>query len=161
MGIFYMDAKIISRSSGRSAIGAMAYRTSEKLRLVEMAAYRVGEELRDEDVKITHDYSRKGGVVYKEIMLPDGAPKEFENREIFWNFVEHREKRADSRLAREIVVALQVEFDLQEQVEVLREYAKENFVDKGLGVDFAVHNTGNGNPHAHIMLRVFTYREIC
>jgi hypothetical protein len=60
-------------------------------------------------------------------------------------------------LAREVIVALPREFNLREQIEVLREYAKENFVDKGLGVDFSIHNNGDGNPHAHMM---FTTRYI-
>jgi hypothetical protein len=149
--IYHLSVKIISRGSGRSAIGAAAYRAGEKLRLVEKAAYRAGMELRDEDTEIIYDYSKKGGVVYKEIILPENAPPEYQDRETLWNAVEHREKRCDARLAREIEVALQTEFDLRENIELLREYAKENFVDKGMIVDFAIHNN-EGNPHTHMML---------
>ena len=151
MGIYHLHLQNISRSSGRSATGAAAYRAGEKLRLVEKAAYRAGEELRDQDTQITHDYTKKSGVVHKEIILPEDAPPEFEDRETLWNFVDASEKRKDARLAKEINVALPTEFDLDEQIEVLHKYIKENFTDKGVIVDLNVHNTGNGNPHAHLM----------
>jgi hypothetical protein len=151
MAIYHLSVKIIGRGSGRSAIGSAAYRAGEKLRLVEKAAYRAGMELRDEDTQTTYDYTKKGGVVHKEIILPENAPPEYKDRETLWNAVEAREKRKDARLAREIEIALQTEFDLQENIELLREYIQENFVDKGMIVDFVIHNN-EGNPHSHIML---------
>lgn len=155
--IYYFDGNIIGRSSGRSAVGAAAYRAGEKLRshAAGSAAYRAGDELR-EDGGIVHDYTRKGGVKHSEIMLPQNAPPEYKDRETLWNAVEKREKRKDAQLAREFVVGLQREFELQEQIEVLREYIKENFVDKGMCADFAIHNKGDTNPHAHIMLTTRT-----
>ena len=151
MGIYHLHLQNISRGSGRSAIGAAAYRSAEKLRAVEKAAYRAGLELKDEDEQ-TYDYTQKGGVVHKEIILPENAPPEYKDRETLWNAVDTREKRKDARLAKEIDLALPTEFDLKEQIEVLREYIKENFTNKGVIVDLNIHNTGNGNPHAHIML---------
>jgi hypothetical protein len=91
-------------------------------------------------------------VVHKEIVLPDNAPLEYADRETLWNAVEAKEKRCDARLAREIEVALQTEFDLQENIDLLREYIQENFVDKDMIADFAIHDKGDGNPHSHIML---------
>jgi hypothetical protein len=119
---------------------------------VGAAAYRSGQDLGGEGDEVTHDYTRKGGVVYKEIILPDNAPQEFKDRQTLWRAVEARERRHDARLAREIEVALQIEFDLEEQKALLREYIKENFVDKGMIADVSLHNKGDGNPHAHIML---------
>ena len=173
--IYYFDGGIIGRSSGRSAVGAAAYRSAEKLRshAAGSAAYRAGDELREGEGVIVHDYRRKGGVRHSEIMLPqteilladkvgDGAemrrrkinhaPPEFKDRETLWNVVEASEKRKDAQLAREFVVGLQREFELQEQIAVLREYIKDNFVDKGMCADFNIHDKGDGNPHAHIML---------
>jgi len=147
--LYYFDATIIGRGSGRSALGAAAYRMGGVLR---SAAYRAGEELRDDTGEIVHDYTRKGGVLYSEIILPNNAPPEFADRQILWNAVDARENRKDAQLAREIVVALQREFDAQENMEVLREYMRENFVDKGMIADFSIHNKGDDNPHAHIML---------
>jgi len=155
--IYHLNAQIIGRDSGRSAVGAAAYRSGEKLRAVGAAAYRSGDELGDEGTEVVHDYTKKGGVAYKEIILPDGAPEKYRDRETLWNAVEASERRRDARLAREIEVALQREFDLQENIELLREYIKENFVEKGLGADFSIHDKKDGNPHAHIM---FTTRYI-
>jgi len=119
---------------------------------VDAAAYRSGQDLGGEGDEITHDYTRKGGVVHKEILLPEGAPEEYKDRQTLWRAVEARERRRDARLAREIEVALQIEFDLEEQKALLREYIRENFVDKGMIADVSLHNKGDGNPHAHIML---------
>ena len=91
MAIFHCSIKIISRASGRSAVAS--------------AAYRSGEKLYNDETGITHDFMRKGGVVFSEICIPDNAPKEFGNREYFWNEVQKVEKRTDAQLAREIEVA--------------------------------------------------------
>ena len=155
MGIYYFDGNIIGRISGRSSVGAAAYRAAEKLRsrAAGSAAYRAGDELREgADGVIVHDYIRKKGVRHSEIMLPQNAPPEYKDRETLWNAVEKRERRKDAQLAREIVIAQQREFDLQEQISILREYIKENFTDKGMCADFSIHDKGDGNPHAHIML---------
>jgi hypothetical protein len=152
VAIFYMDVKIIGRSSGRSATGAAAYRSGEKLQSVAHASYQSGEKLQGKDGKITHDYRKKKGVVHSEILLPDNAPEEYKDRQTLWNTVELSEKRKDAQLAREIIVALPREFDLPEQTEVMCQYVQENFVSKGMITDFALHDTGEGNPHAHIML---------
>ncbi len=160
MTIYYFDGGIIGRSSGRSSVGAAAYRAAEKLysKSVGAAAYRSGDELREcDDGVIVHDYTRKKGVVHSEIVLPKDAPPEFVDRQTLWNAVEASERRKDAQLAREIVIALQREFDLKEQKEILREYIKENFTDKGMVTDFSIHDKKDGNPHAHILL---TFREV-
>ena len=138
MAIFHLNVSIISRSSGRSSVAASAYRS--------------GEKMKNERDGIPHDYSRRKDVVHKEIMLPESAPLEYADRAILWNTVEKSEKRIDARTAREVEVALPVELDRQEQIELVREYIKDNFVDKGMCADFAIHDKGDGNPHAHIML---------
>jgi len=143
MAIYHFHAQIIKRSAGRSSIAA--------------SAYRAGEKLHNEYDGITHDYTRKSGVVHSEIMLPQNAPKEFQDRSTLWNAVEKSEKRKDSQTAREIDVALPIEFDTQEQIELVKNYINENFVDKGMCADFAIHDKKDGNPHAHIML---TTREV-
>ncbi|MDR1993487.1 MAG: MobA/MobL family protein [Nitrososphaerota archaeon] len=152
MPIYYFDGNIIGRSSGRSAVGAAAYRAGEKLHSVAHAAYQSGERLHVEGDTITHDYTRKGGVVHSEILLPESAPEEYKDRQTLWNAVEKRERRKDAQLAREFIVALPREFDLHEQIEVMREYIQENFVNKGMIADFSIHDKGDGTPHSHIML---------
>ena len=149
---------MVSRSSGRSPVAAAAYRAAEKLRSsVNAAAYRSGENLQDKQYGSVHDYRRKRGVVHNEIILPQNAPREYNDRATLWNAVEQSEKRKDAQTARDIDIALPIELDRQEQIELVREYVKENFVQKGMCADFAIHDKADGNPHAHIML---TTREV-
>jgi hypothetical protein len=138
MAIYHCTCKIISRGQGRSAVGA--------------AAYRSGEKLYNEYDGIEHDYTKKGGVVYSEIMLCENAPKEYQDRKTLWNAVEQIEKSSKAQLAREYEVALPVELSREEQIKLVRDFAKENFVDNGMCVDFSIHDKEDGNPHAHIML---------
>jgi len=167
MAIYHLHVGIVKRSSGRSAVAAAAYRAADKLHsdhdgmthdyseksnAVNAAAYRSGESLQNEQEKTTHDYTRKRGVVHTEIMLPENAPREFKDRATLWNAVEKSEKRKDAQTARDIDIALPVELDRQEQISLVREYVKENFVDKGMCADFAIHDKGDGNPHTHILL---------
>lgn len=138
MAIYHCTCKIISRGQGRSAVGA--------------AAYRSGKKLYNEYDGIEHDYTKKSGVVYSEIMLCENAPKEYQDRQTLWNAVEQIEKSSKAQLAREYEVALPVELSREEQIKLVRDFAKENFVDNGMCVDFSIHDKEDGNPHAHIML---------
>jgi len=108
---------------------------------------------------MTHDYTRKGGIVHAEIMLPAHAPPEFADRSTLWNSVEQIEKARDSQLAREIEAALPRELSREQQLALVRAYVKDNFVDKGMCADFAIHDKGTGNPHVHIMLTVRPLKE--
>ena len=123
------------------------------------AAYRSGEKLVNEWDGLTHDYTRKGGIVHVEIMLPSHAPPEFQDRSTLWNSVEQIEKSSDAQLAREIEVALPVELSKAAQLALVRAFVKENFVDTGMCADFAIHDKGTGNPHAHIMLTIRPIKE--
>lgn len=138
MAIYHFHCKVISRSQGHSAVGA--------------AAYRSGTQMTNEFDGIEHDYTKKQGIVHSEVMLPEQAPKEYENRSILWNEVEQQEKSSKAQLAREVEVALPRELSRAEQVQLVRDYVQENFVKKGMCADIAIHDKGDGNPHAHIML---------
>ena len=141
----HIPVSIIKRSEGRSAVAA--------------AAYRSGTKLTNEWDGLTHDYTRKGGVVHAEIMLPAHAPRSFADRSTLWNSVEQIEKARDSQLAREIEAALPRELSREQQLALVRAYVKDNFVDKGMCADFAIHDKGTGNPHVHIMLTVRPLKE--
>ena len=138
IAIFHCPIQIIKRSRGRS--------------VVEAAAYRSGEKLTSEWDGRTHDYTRKGGIVHTEIILPENAPKEFADRSTLWNSVEMSEKSSDAQLAREVEVALPNELNREEQLALVRAFVKETFVDAGMCADVAIHDKGDGNPHAHILL---------
>ena len=107
----HIPVSIIKRSAGRSAVAA--------------AAYRSGTKLTNEWDGMTHDYTRKGGIVHAEIMLPAHAPPEFADRSILWNSVERIEKARDSQLAREIEAALPRELSGEQQLALVRAYVKE------------------------------------
>ena len=138
MAIYHMQAKVVSRGSGRSAVAASAYMSCSRM-------------YNDYD-GIQHDYTRKHGLIYQEVMLPPIAPSKWIDREQLWNAVEETEKTKDSRLAREFVVALPVELDKDSNISLLQDFIKKNFVDMGMCADFAIHDKGDGNPHAHILL---------
>ena len=118
IAIYHCSIKIVSRGKGKSAVAA--------------AAYRAGEKLTNEWDGLTHDYTRKGGVVHSEIMLPPHAPPSFSDRSILWNSVEQIEKSNNSQLAREIEIALPVELSREEQTRLVREYCSSQFVSKGM-----------------------------
>ena len=99
-----------------------------------------------------HDYTRKRGIVHSEILLPSNAPPDFQDRGTLWNSVEQIEKACNSQLARELEVALPIELSREEQVRIVRAYCSSQFVSRGMCADFNIHDTGSGNPHAHILL---------
>ena len=145
MAIYHMQAKVVSRGSGRSAVAASAYMSCSRM-------------YNDYD-GIQHDYTRKHGLIYQEVMLPPMAPSEWNDREQLWNAVEETEKTKDSRLAREFVVALPVVLDKDSNISLLQDFIKKNFVDMGMCADFAIHDTDGHNPHAHILLTVRPLNE--
>ena len=145
MAIYHMQAKVVSRGTGRSAVAASAYMSCSRI-------------YNDYD-GIQHDYTRKHGLIYQEVMLPPMAPPEWKNREQLWNAVEAAEKTKDSRLAREFVVALPIELDKDSNISLLQNFIQKNFVDMGMCADFAIHDTDGHNPHAHILLTVRPLNE--
>ena len=145
MAIYHLEAKVISRGTGRSAVAASAYMSCSQI-------------LNDYD-GIYHDYTRKQGLVWQQVFLPEYAPREWLDRTVLWNAVEETEKTKDSRLAREFVVALPVELDKNGWQKILTEFIRQNFVADGMCADVAIHNTDGHNPHAHIMLTVRPLNE--
>ena len=138
MAIYHCSIKIISRGKGKSAVAA--------------AAYRSGEKLVNEYDGAIHDYTRKGGIVHTEILLPSHAPPAFSDRSALWNAVERIEKAKNAQLAREIEIALPHELTREQGVSLVREYVKDNFVAAGMCADVCLHDKNDGNPHAHILL---------
>lgn len=145
MAIYHLCIKIISRGKGKSAVAASAYRS--------------GEKIKNEYDGIVHDFTRKGGIAHTEILLPQNAPQAFLDRGTLWNSVEKIEKSKNSQLAREIEIALPKELNREKQIELVREYVKDNFVNVGMCADIALHDKDDGNPHAHILLTMRPLNE--
>jgi len=147
MAIYHLRASVISRSSGRSATAA--------------AAYRSGTEIEDRRIGRSFDYGSKRGVEHTEILAPDHAPDWVQDRSELWNRVEESETRKNSQVAREVRVALPDELSHEERVELVRGFCQSAFVERGMVADIAIHAPGkegdDRNHHAHIML---TTREI-
>lgn len=143
MAIYHFSLQIIGRSKGKSSVAA--------------AAYRSGEKLIDNRTGLEHDYTRKSGIVYTEIMAPAESPSWINNREQLWNEVERAERRKDSQLAREINIALPKELNQETQIALAREFVQDTFVNNGMVADVCIHDLQEGNPHMHIML---TMRDI-
>jgi hypothetical protein len=145
IAIYHYSIKIISRGKGKSAVAA--------------AAYRAGENITNKYDGITHDYTRKGGVVHTEILLPENAPSAYADRAVLWNAVEKIEKAKNAQLAREIEIALPVELSVGQNISLVREYVNQHFVAAGMCADICIHDTGGGNPHAHIMLTMRPFEQ--
>ena len=140
MAIYHLEAKVVGRGAGRSAVAASAYLSCSRL-------------YNDYD-GIQHDYTKKQGLVWQEVFLSEYAPQEWQDREKLWNAVEEVETAKDSRLAREFVVALPIELSREQQIELLQDFIREQFVSDGMCADAAIHDTDGHNPHAHILLTV-------
>jgi ATP-dependent exoDNAse (exonuclease V) alpha subunit len=141
MAIYHLSIKAISRSAGRSATAA--------------AAYRAGCKIADERTGEIHDYTRKGGVESTDIVLPDHAPEWAKERAKLWNAAELAETRKNSCVAREIEVALPHELPAEERRKLAVDFARDMANREGCAVDVAIHAPSdkhdNLNHHAHIL----------
>ncbi|MDT3381172.1 Ti-type conjugative transfer relaxase TraA [Labrys neptuniae] len=142
MAIYHLHVKVIGRKAGSSAVASAAYRSASRLR--------------DERLDRSHDFSAKRGVVHSEVMLPEHAPETWSDRERLWNDVEAFEIRKDAQLAREVEFALPRELNQEQGIELARDFAQAEFVDRGMVADLNVHwdvgEDGMPKPHAHVML---------
>ena len=118
------------------------------------AAYMSCSKIYNDYDGITHDYTRKQGLVWEQIFLPDNAPREWADRSALWNAVEASEKFKDSRLARELIVALPKEVSAETNQRLLTDFVQQECVAKGMCAHVCYHDTDGHNPHAHIMLTV-------
>lgn len=142
MALFHLSVMQTKRSAGQSAIAS--------------AAYRAGERLYREYYGEYSDYTRKGGVICSDILLPSHAPPEYADRQTLWNAMEKAERGKNAQLAYSFDIALQNEFSLEENIALARQFLLENFVSRGMVVDFAVHQPdredgGIPNPHFHVL----------
>ena len=150
MALFHLSVTQTKRSAGQSAIAS--------------AAYRAGERLYSEYYGEYSDYTRKGGVICSDILLPSHAPPEYADRQTLWNAVEKAERGKNAQLAYSFDIALQNEFSLEENIALARQFLLENFVSRGMVVDFAVHQPdredgGIPNPHFHVLCPILSLFE--
>lgn len=144
MAIFYMRTSIIKASQGKSAVAS--------------AAYQSAQTLFDERLGQSFAYTHKEEVLHAEVMLPADAPRKYEDRETLWNAVETKENKANSRYARQFVIATPREWTAEETIERAREFIQAALIDKGMAADWAFHMK-DGNPHLHIMTTVRGFQK--
>jgi ATP-dependent exoDNAse (exonuclease V) alpha subunit len=150
MALFHLNVSSIGKSSGSSAVASAAYRSCSQL-IQTILDPNSGLE-----VSYLHDFSNKKGLVFSEIFAPEGVDSWVGNREELWNNVEKRETHVKARYARDIKLALQTEFSLEQNIQILSEYVKDVFVKDGIIADVNIHMDDPNNPHAHIMLTTRT-----
>lgn len=153
MAIYFLNLQSLSRSGGRSAVSA--------------AAYRSGERIRDERSGRTYDHSGRLDVMHKEIILPgEFAAHDMgwaHDRRNLWNTAEHAEIRKDARVAREYLVALPAELTHDQRVKLVREFSRELVERYRFALDVAIHaprdfpGSDSRNFHAHLLA---TTREV-
>ena len=139
MAIYHFSMQPISRSAGRSATAAAAYR----------AACKVIDERTGE----IHDYTRKGGVLSAQLILPGGGTAD---RAAFWARVEVHHKHPKAVTAREIVLALPRELTAEQRRDLAEQYGRDLADRYSVAVDVCIHapdaSEGEDNPHAHILM---------
>jgi Ti-type conjugative transfer relaxase TraA len=149
MAIYHLHVKVIGRKAGSSAVASAAYRSASRLR--------------DDRLGRDQDFSAKRGVVHSEVLLPDGAPEVWSDRERLWNDVEAFEVRKDAQLAREVEFAIPREMTQAQGIALARDFAQAEFVDRGMIADLNVHwdmaEDGMPKPHAHVMLTMRSVDE--
>lgn len=140
MAIYHLSVSVVSRSTGRSAVAA--------------AAYRAGACLRDERTGVVHDYTRRGGVLSAEVVAPPGCAAL--DRERLWQAAEAAERRKDARTAREVRIALPAELDAEACRDLARRFGQWLAERYRTAVDVAVHAPDPAgderNVHAHILM---------
>lgn len=148
MAIYHLEAKVVSRGAGRSAVAASAYLSCTNI-------------LNDYD-GVRHDFTRKKGLVWQDVFLPEFAPPEWKDRGVLWNAVEENEKTKDSRLAREFVPALPVELTPAQWQELLTDFIQNSFVAEGMCADVAIHDPHppGHKPYTYEMARVIVREMI-
>ena len=134
------EITIVQRSQRQSAVAAAAYQSGEKL----FCEY---------DQQVKH-YPEKRGIVHNEILLPANAPRSYADRNTLWNAAEAVEKQWNSQLARRWVLTIPREIPSDQYAVLVREFCEQQFVSKGMIVDFAIHDPHppGHNPHAHVLL---------
>ncbi len=142
MAIYHFKSQIIKRSAGRSATSA--------------AAYRARTTIRDDRTGLIFDYRHIKSASHCQILAPQNVPEWVYQRSALWNEVEKAEKRKDSQLAREIMVALPSELSRIEQIKLGAMFVHKTYVSKGMVADLAFHDLDTHNPHMHVMLTMRT-----
>ena len=152
MSFFYLRTSILKAGSGKSAVAS--------------ASYQSATQLHDDTLGKKFQYRNKEEVVFSEVLLPEYAPKEFQDREVLWNEVQKFENKGqkNSRYARQFIIALPNSWSREECIEHSREFIQKALVDKGMIADWAFHAKNENDPnkknfHIHILCTVRSFNS--
>lgn len=138
MKTVFMRVRNIGKSNNKSAIAASAYRS--------------GNKMHDATTDKTYNYSNKKEVVYDTIMLPPNAPSKYQDKQTLWQDVQNNETAIDARYCKDIMISIPRNLTQEQRVELVNQFLFENFVSKGYICQFNIHDKGDGNPHAHVLI---------
>lgn len=138
MKTVFMRIRNIGKSNNKSAIAASAYRS--------------GAKMYDESKNKMYNYSNKKEVVYDTIMLPPNAPQKYKDKQTLWQDVQDNETTSDARYCKDIMIAIPRNLTQEQRVALVNQFLFKNFISKGYVCQFNIHDKGDGNPHAHILV---------
>lgn len=138
MAIYSCSISNCSRAKGSSSVAS--------------AAYDLRTKMRDERTGELYNYQAKEDLICSDVLLPAGAPEIYKDPERLFNAIEQQEKADNARTAKKLIVALPREFTYEKDKTVVESFIKSNFTDHGFAAAYAIHDKGEGNPHAHILV---------
>ncbi len=148
MAIQFARCEYVSRSSGANAC--------------RKASYNQRDVIRCEKTGEVFSFKNREGNVHHEVLLPEGANEKFKNSSTLWNEVEARENRGNSQLAKEFVIALpdDGEVNLEDRIDLTRRFGA-LFVERGVAAQIDVHrpHEGEKNWHAHLLVTTRRFSE--
>jgi hypothetical protein len=136
-------------------------KSPDRRHVVFAAEYRAGEPLNEKRRGTLYDkHKDRTDVIYKEILLPFNAPREYLDRETLWNAVDAAETLLNKTRAASARTAIDIDFFLSNdpemgikpQIAIAREHVIDNFVNRGYCVDMCVHDAGDDKPHVHLLI---------
>ncbi len=146
MALFHLNVSSIGKGKASSAVAAAAYRSCSLLNQF------ITDSKTGLSIALEHNYSNKKGLAFSQIFAPRDLDEWCYDREKLWNKVEETETHIKGRFARDLKLALQIEFSLEKNIQLLSEYVENVFVKDGIIADVNIHMDDPNNPHAHIML---------
>lgn len=153
MAIGFARLEFVKRSEGKNACAKAAYNLRGKIKFEGNCVYGPKE----------YDCSLKEPPVFHEILLPEHVALDFKKSEILWNRVEQKEKRYNSQVALELLLALpdNDEISLTHRIELAKRFIKMNFVDHGLGAQIDIHapDKEDRNWHAHVLITTRRFKR--
>ncbi len=138
MAIFHLHAKHVSRGKGQTLAAKSAYNSGSRVYCPRTDRF--------------HNKSSRTGVSYVEILLPKYASNDLRDRQRLVQALEGAEKRHDARVAIDIEMSLPIDLKPRANLDLIRQFAQQMFVDQGLIVDICVHNLSGQNPHCHLLI---------